>query len=509
MADLSNMTAISPYAASADSFVVLDPYVQDPRHAELSSELRALLFSVTREHTPEWDHVHGHDYDPALQHAVYQPHDWFDSPRQQEQQQHEAQQQAEEHPTRIERHETVPMPWHGLPLSQVSRLLRVWLNECAPWLDMFDQHCVFGRRVPRLAQQSEALAYALLALSARQHERCTRQASPDESIQLYSNAISALTSNLDAGDVSVLVTACILCVLEMMSARPRDWRRHLEGCAALFAAARVHGLSPEVNRAVFWCYARMDLCSAIISNGTATTVLPTRKWFMSSQQQDVALGGEDDHDYAAIRTSIATSTGVTPDMQANHMVYLTARACDLLHAHAQGLGLDGDGQHQEKNPTSQWRHLWDELQLWRETRLDDMLPVRRASSSAVFPGAVFAHYAAISSNQLYHTACIIMLEMQQQPWEPLAHIAASAVHNALWHARRVVGISLCNPHKGNLNNAIQPLFVAGRLFSHRQEQTIVVQLLNTIESESGWAARWRIKDLETAWGYPPGTFLAS
>ena len=76
----------------------------------------------------------------------------------------------------------------------------------------------------------------------------------------------------------------------------------------------------------------------------------------------------------------------------------------------------------------------------------------------------------------------------------------------LWHARRVVGISLTNPHPGCINNAIQPLYVAGRLFTHREEQSIIVKLIDSIEARTGWGSRWRIRDLEAAWGYRRGTF---
>jgi hypothetical protein len=36
---------------------------------------------------------------------------------------------------------------------------------------------------------------------------------------------------------------CILAVMELMSVSPRDWRRHVEGCAALFDSFNVNGLS--------------------------------------------------------------------------------------------------------------------------------------------------------------------------------------------------------------------------------------------------------------------------
>src|ERR1700761_8248991 len=139
---------------------------------------------------------------------------------------------------------------------------------------MFDQERHFGIQIPIRAQRSPAVLYALLALAARQAEKhdCLVGSSQD-SLELYSKAISSLTPSISAQDPEVLITACILCVLEMMSVSPRDWQRHSEGCAALFGNLGVNGFSGGLLQAVFWCYARMDLCAAIIAEGAEGTTL--------------------------------------------------------------------------------------------------------------------------------------------------------------------------------------------------------------------------------------------
>jgi hypothetical protein len=35
---------------------------------------------------------------------------------------------------------------------------------------------------------------------------------------------------------------------------------------------------------------------------------------------------------------------------------------------------------------------------------------------------------------------------------------------------------------------------------------VIVKLIDSIEARTGWGARWRIKDLESIWGYRRGTF---
>ena len=56
----------------------------------------------------------------------------------------------------------------------------------------------------------------------------------------------------------------------------------------------------------------------------------------------------------------------------------------------------------------------------------------------------------------------------------------------------------------SLTMQIQPLFVAGRLLSHRSEHIALVRLICSIEKTTGWGVCWRLKDLERAWGYDRG-----
>ncbi|KAK2053180.1 hypothetical protein LY76DRAFT_620092 [Colletotrichum caudatum] len=236
-------------------------------------------------------------------------------------------------------------------------------------LDMFDSDRAFRDPGPRpRARGSPALLYAVLALSARQMERKGgKQTASFDSLELYQEAIRLLTA--------------------------RDWRRHLEGCAALFDSFCVHGFSGGLPQAVFWCYARM----------AATLLTPSKPASSWPTGRGTELGG--------------------------------------------GAG----GRDSPEELADRWARLWDGV---------------HAS-----PG-------------------------QQQQQRQLG-VAGSVV----WHAKRICGISLANPHRGCLNNAIQPLWIAGRLLSHRSEHALLVRLIRGIEAVTGWGTCWRIDDLEAAWGY--------
>ena len=131
---------------------------------------------------------------------------------------------------------------------------------------MFDSDRAFGTHLTSMSQTSPPLLYAILALSARQMERKAApagRANSFDSLELYQEAIRLLAPLLAARDLLSVPICTLLCCLEMMSASAQDWRRHLEGCAALFDMFGVHGFCGGLLQAVFWCYARMGLSSCL------------------------------------------------------------------------------------------------------------------------------------------------------------------------------------------------------------------------------------------------------
>lgn len=184
-------------------------------------------------------------------------------------------------------------------------------------------------------------------------------------------------------------------------------------------------------------------------------------------------------------------------MYANFAVYLCAKTCELISDRNKYVELGEDNGCDVDRFEDRWSRLWDQLANWSLCRPKEMLPVATTNSSA-FPQMFFAHWAAISSNQLYHTSCILLLTSNPKR---KASLPSSPISSVLWHAKRICGISLANPHEGCLNNAIQPLWIAGRLLSHSSEQALVVKTIRHIEALTGWTACWRIRDLEQVWGY--------
>lgn len=455
---------------SPGTFSSADEYAANPRFLELQEELRCVLFSAVASLEPN-------EYTSPI------PADPIDGSS-----------------ARTSR-QSLDFTRVSIPKVRLISYLKNWITECAPYLDKFDEARHFGVHIPILAQNSPTLLYALLAFSARQTERKACLDKAYDSLELYQESIRLLAPCLQAKDPNVLVPVCILAVMELMSVSPRDWRRHVEGCAALFDSFNVHGLSGGHLQAVFWCYARMELCGAIISNGAESTVLPLEKWVPGLPD----TAGPEDRD-ALIRDLFLEKSRDSPDMHANWAVFLCAKTCDLACRQTRHLEL-GERVSDPRPFSEQWTALWEELQFWLEKRPLAMLPIKTTGlgGGLIFPEILFAHWAAISGNQLYHAACVMMLDLK--PPEKIVPLSKPC-YSAIWHARRVCGISLTNPHSGNLINAIQPLYIAGKLLSHHSEHVEVARLFKKVEQTTGWGALWRLKDLERAWGYEPGEILS-
>lgn len=391
----------------------------------------------------------------------------------------------------------------SIPRKRMIPYLRNWITDCAPFLDKFDEEQHFGVHALIVARNSPSLLYAILAFSARQTERKTGQGESHDSLEFYQESIRLVAPLLQAKDPNVLITVCILACLELMSVSPRDWRRHVQGCAALFETFGINGLSGGLLQAVFWCYARMDLIGAIISNGAECPVLPLDCWV------GVSTGDSSSKEELEemIRDAFLQRSLLAPDMHANWVVYLCGRICELVCKRTRCLELNETDKDDSRPFTERWQRLWDELQFWTAQRPPAMLPIKatRAGTEQIFPEIFFAHWAAISGNQLYHTACIMMLEIKPSlilPRPLLPHFSI------IWHARQICGISITNPHSGSRVNAIQPLYIAGKFLSHRNEHVIIGRLFKSIDQTTGWGAMWRLKDLERVWGYAPGEISA-
>ncbi|KAK4123499.1 hypothetical protein N657DRAFT_655913 [Parathielavia appendiculata] len=352
-------------------------------------------------------------------------------------------------------------------------LWKNWVDEISPWLDKFDKECHFQKKLPALAKLHSHVRFSMLALSARQLERKYPERSSSASLALYQEAVHQLVPQLQTRSTAVAASCVVLCVLEMMSCSPQMWRRHLDGCACLIQSLGINGFSGGLEQALFWCFARIDVCGGLIS--CESTLIPCAGWTPRMSLADAA-------------ELFRRTPGC--DMYANLVVFLCAQALELFAC-----------DDSEAEFTRRWNDLFVFIEEWYIQRPPEMRSIlsRPAAtdedaSVSPFPTLLFSNPPAISGNQLYHTAAILMLQRK-----PRRAVPPPKTRPILWHARRICAISICNTHHGCWTNSIQPLWIAGQVMSHHAEHRAILDVYQRIEKETGWGANWRAKDLRSHW----------
>ncbi|KAG7904659.1 hypothetical protein KL907_003535 [Ogataea polymorpha] len=364
-------------------------------------------------------------------------------------------------------------------------LLTRYVNDIGPWLDMFDHRSCFTALLSKTAKD-DPLMCAILTISSRQRDKLQHDRPVSETTyRLYERSLTYLIPKVKkVPDTSVMASCVILCCFEMMSSDPSEtWTKHLKGCAALFRVADLHGFSGGLRQAVFWCFIRMDVMHAI-SHKTAT-LIPCENWLPRNCTVQHAR---------ALFLDSKFDGNESRDMYANYMVFLLARVCRLVYS----------GNLKQDEFESEWIELYTELDRWWQDRPSEMHPVVSVFKDGTpFPSILFCVAPAISGTQMFHTAMILLMKYKTRIVRPLPTLAVDPVmrKSLIWHAKCVVGISLSNSDHGCLNNALQPLWVAGKLMSSKEEQHIIVQLLRDIENTTGWSTSWRIRDLQEHWSY--------
>ncbi|GME90260.1 unnamed protein product [[Candida] boidinii] len=269
-------------------------------------------------------------------------------------------------------------------------LMKNYIDEVSTWLDMFNKDRHFGTIIPILAEDCPALMYSILALSAKQYENTHSNYPKERALCLYQHALQQLVNNSSYTSKitsSVLAACVILCVFTMLSSSPKDWRKHLEGCCVLFKSYNVNGFSQPLDRSIFWCYIRMDVCSAVI--GEQGTIVDCQSWIPSGYSI-----------YDSRSLFIEQCDESNWDMYANYMVFLCSRVLNLVSSEDSG-----------KKFEKEWKLLWTELSNWESDKPAGMKPIVEVDDpSLTFPNILYSNGAAISGNQMYHMAIILMLQ---------------------------------------------------------------------------------------------------
>ncbi|RDH17177.1 MFS sugar transporter [Aspergillus niger ATCC 13496] len=356
-----------------------------------------------------------------------------------------------------------------LTAERENILWQNYLNEICLWLDMFDNHRHFASTFPQMAKSSPHLRYSILALSARQMERQQNKKSQSESLLLYQEAIHQLLPELEQKTTPVIASCVILCVLEMLSCNPKEWRRHLDGCAYLIQAAEINGFSGKEEQALFWCFARMDVCGGLISE--EETIIPIHHWIPRDMTPTEAS------------QLFLASNMTTFDTYANYTVFLCAQTLGVLFGGSSQLPASCMSCHYLSSPgegesyVQRWQRLFDDVeQCGREGKWGETV-----SDGAVWEWGCYFRKSALSCLRVASAAA-----------KTKDNIPATATE---------IGIMA---RAANLRyfriEYSPPLWLAGKVMSHYSEHTAIIETLTRIERETGWATAWRVEDLKEFWG---------
>ena len=357
------------------------------------------------------------------------------------------------------------------------------------------------------------------------------------------------------GSDELLAATAILCVYEFLDASGAAWSRHLSGTKSLLDAAEFEVNPLEVpltfgalqsprqlkaskaRKATFWNFARQDMLAAFI-NGCQTRL----------NTEDVQLWREAGLLLDANGFVLPSNTGANgfpngdnemkEDMISNALVWLMSKLVNYLAAGDDLLPTPA-GYHPDPIPSAasmhsvigvnqktlldRWDDLRNEIEIWHRGLPVTFLPcavieipqhLSRGSTfsqESLFPEIWYSIPMCASTMQSYHMASILLL--MNKPHE--STIRRTTVSDRLksyqsipaevkHHSSKIIGIALGRSDGSVRVHSTQPLFVAGEILTEPSERRVVLRLLRGIESDLGWATKYRVQHLLKEWGWVNG-----
>lgn len=158
-----------------------------------------------------------------------------------------------------------------------------------------------------------------------------------------------------------------------------------------------------------------------------------------------------------------------------------------------------------------WLQTFEELDQWYRMRPQVLQPIVELHTTdpiiqagSEFPLILFANAAGPLSNQIYHTAMLLLL--QCKPRTALLNKPNSPALSTLWHAQRICGIALNNDRRECWDPCLLASFlVAAKSMTHESQQKEILQGFDSIRKITGWDVGEYLSHLREDWSFLDGT----
>ncbi|EGD99636.1 hypothetical protein TESG_06981 [Trichophyton tonsurans CBS 112818] len=329
----------------------------------------------------------------------------------------------------------------------------------------------------------------------------------------------------------VLAAISIISAYEFLDTTSLVWDRHFNGVKSLLdimeagmvpaekenSSGNLNAATPKppqfskARKAIFWNFARQDYLSAFV-NETLTRLVTG----------DLALWTQaglllDDAGFVQKGSATEHNESRKEGMIANTLIWILSKIVDFLAlGDSSNRGESSTGVSQD-SLLDRCNRLQAELDTWFHALPDTFKPCARIDSPpgphpsldiCPFQEIWYSIPMCASAMQHYHMARILLLI--NKPHESTARRSTvtdrlnsyrSIEKEIQNHSREICGISASRLEESTRIHSIQPLFISGQCLTGELERKAILQLLCGIETDIGWATKYRVQQLLVEWNW--------
>ncbi|KAK1533130.1 hypothetical protein CPAR01_09838 [Colletotrichum paranaense] len=383
------------------------------------------------------------------------------------------------------------------------------------------------------AEPATATLRSLVESLSRLSQPSTQRTWIYQAAQYYSRALELLKKAIyllgpmegaaeSAETANVFAAVAMLGTFEMMDAPADGWRAHLDALPMFASTNTEAAFSPmtlpriTVKGSAFWNLVRLDLICAFVSERqTRLNLESIPSW------QNAGLAVDDTGEVLAFSPFTSTrcdaSSDIIEDAKSNELLWLLGKVINFLTAgdamNPEDFALPLDqrlplGVTQEQL-LERWEVLDTELRKWQSGLPPTFEAIARTNTGCASMELEQIWYelpVCAAAMQTYHMVSILLLANRPQESTVIRSTLASRLRHyrtiprrVLWHAREICGVNLADPVDSVRIHSILPLFIAGQVVDDPQEQSLIQDLLSSIETDLGWTTHYHRDKLYQGW----------